>query len=331
MNNINISIPSMGAILEADGPGTIVTIVKTAMELDVFEVISQGHQTVEEIARVTRCTVRGMGILLDVLCVKELLSFANGMYHLTPTSEIYLVRSGRGYCIPIYLAWFQAREHFTDFVRTGKPTLDLTAPESEDLWAAYAAPDRLRLPELQELATKRWTSVGMIPLPMRNASILDVGSGSGFKSFSLLPGNPDAHITAMDSPKVLEVARDIADMMGVAQQVTFMSGDALTDVPAESYDMVIFGNLLHYFDIDTNIQILRKAHRALKPDGLIVIYAKGFDENRLYDQALISNVDVSNCGPHGGHYTAAEYVNMLAGSGFKNVQHLEPVITRGTK
>lgn len=331
MNTIDISVPTMGAILEADGPGTVVTIVKTAMELDLFEIIAQGHHTVEDIASVTHCDIRGMGILLDVLCVKELLSYSNGTYHLTPTSETYLVRSGRGYCMPIYLAWLRARERFIDFVRTGKPTLDLTSPESDELWASYAAAERVRLFELQELATKRWTSIGMIPLPMRNASILDVGSGSGFKSFSLLPGNPDAHITAIDSPKVLEVTRDVAEMMGVSHQVTFQSGDALTEVPAESFDMVIFGNLLHYFDEETDISILRKAYRAIKPDGIVVIYAKAFDEKRLSDPLLISNIDVSNCGPHGGHFTAAEYKNLLLDAGFENVQHHEPVITRGMK
>jgi C-methyltransferase len=331
MNAVNISIPSMGAILEADDQGTVVTIVKTAMELDVFEIIAQGNQRVEDIARAANCNVRGMGILLDVLCVKGLLGKSNGQYQLTPTSETYLVRSGRGYCTPMYLAWLQARDHFIDFVRTGKPTLDLMAPEAEDLWAAYASPDRVRLPELVELVTKRWTSAGMIPMPIPNASILDVGSGSGFKSFSLLPANPEAHITAVDSPKVLEITREVAEMMGVSHQVTFQSGDVLTEIPAESFDMVLFGNLLHYFDSETTTNILRKAYRALKTGGMVIIYSKGIDEERVSDPALISNVDISNCGPHGQHYTASEYKNMLAAAGFNNIQHLEPVITRGTK
>jgi len=331
MNNINISIPSMGAILEADDQGTVVTIMKTAMELDVFEIITQGNQSVENIARAANCNARGMGILLDVLCVKGLLGKSNGMYQLTSTSETYLVPSGRGYCTPIYLAWLRARDHFIDFVRTGKPTLDLMSPESEDLWVAYASPDRVRLPELLELVTKRWTSVGMIPLPIPNASILDIGSGSGFKSFSLLPDNPDAHITAVDSPKVLEIAREVAETMGVSHQVTFQSGDVLTDVPADSFDIVLFGNLLHYFDSETSTNILRKAYCALKANGVVIIFSKGIAEDRVSDPLLISNVDISNCGPHGQHYTASEYKNMLATAGFKDIQHLEPVITRGTK
>lgn len=331
MNAVNVSVPAMGAILDADSLGLMVTAVKTAMELDVFEVIAQGEHGAEEIAHATNCNIRGMRILLDVLCAKELLTKSNGIYQLTPTSETYLIRSGPGYCIPIYLAWLQAREHFTEFVRTGKPTLNLVAAEAEELWVSYAAAERVRLPELLELATQRWRSVGMIPLSIPNASILDIGSGSGFKSFSLLPQNPDAHITAVDSPKVLEITRDVADMMGVAHQISFESGDVLTEVPSESYDIVIFGNLLHYFDIETCTGILRKAYQALKPEGLVIIYSKCIAGENATDPAVLANIDISNCGLYGELYTVKEYKTMLEAAGFEDVIHYEPVITRGTK
>jgi len=331
MNALNISVPTMGAILDADNNGLGSTALKTAMELDVFEVIAQGNHTAEDIAHVTNCNLRAMTILLNALSTLELLGKADGLYYLNARSKTYLVRGGEGYCVPIYLAWLQARDHFIDFVRTGKPTLNLMGPEADEMWASYAAAERMRLPELQELATKRWTSAGLNPLPIRNASILDIGSGSGFKSFSLLPGNPDARITAVDSPKVLEITRSVAQAMGVSHQVSFQSGDLLTEVPAESFDMVIFGNLLHYFNMETSTDFLRKAWCALKPNGMVIIFSKGVDETRTSDPALLSNIDVSNCGPHGETYTASEYKRMIADAGFKDATHLEPVITRGTK
>jgi len=331
MNVATFSAPTMGAILDADNNGTAITAVRTAMELDLFEIIAQGNHSAEELASATNCNLRGMTILLNALCTLELLGKSNNLYWLNDRSETYLVRSGRGYCIPIYLAWLQARDHFIDFVRTGKPTLNLMAPEAEEMWVSYAAAERMRLPELVELATQRWTSAGMMPLPIRNASILDIGSGSGFKSFSILPGNPDAHITAVDSPKVLEITRDVAEMMGVSHQVSFESGDLLTEVPTESFDMVIFGNVLHYFDVETVTGFLRKAHRALKPNGMALIFSKGVDETRTSDPVLLSNIDISNCGPHGEGYTASEYKRALTAAGFKNATHLEPVITHGTK
>lgn len=325
------TFPPMGAILEADEIGVVATAVKTAMELDVFEIIAKGNHTAEEIARATDCSVRGMSVLLDVLCVKNLLDKNNGYYSLTPTSETYLIRSGRGYCIPIYLAWLQARENFTNFVRTGKATLDLTSPEAEDLWVSYAAPDRVRLPELLDLVTNRWNESG-IPARMKpGAHILDLGCGSGFKVFSLLQMDPTARITSVDSPKVLEITKDIADMMGITSRVTFQNGDVDRELPADTFDMVVIGNLLHYYKPADATEILKSVYRAMKPNGIIVIYSKAVEEERKSDPALLSTIDVCNCAPHAQLYTVREYRTVLEAAGFKDITHPTVVMTSGVK
>jgi len=321
----------MGAILEADELGVVVTALKTALELDIFEIVAQGHQRVEQIASAANCNAHGMNILLDVLCVKNLLAKSKGRYSLTPTSETYLIRTGRGYCVPIYLAWLQAREKFIDFVRTGKATLDLTSPAAEELWVSYAAPDRIRLPELVEIVHKRWTDAGILSRLGSGAHILDLGCGSGFKSFTLLQMDPDAHVTAIDSLKVLEITKDVADLMGVTERVTFQNGDVDRELPVEAFDMVLIGNLLHYYDSASVVSILQKMHGTLKANGLIVLYAKAVDEERKTDPALLSTIDISNCAPHGQAYTFTEYRDMLQAAGFRNVNYCEPVIISAEK
>lgn len=311
--------PPMGAILEADDQGLTVTAVKTAMELDIFEIIAQGNHLVEDIAHKANCSVRGMSVLLDALCAKNLLDKSEDSYFLTPTSETYLVRTGAGYCAPIYLAWLQARDHFIDFVRTGKATLDLTSPAAENLWVSYAAPDRVRLPELIELVHKRWTESGVAAQMKPGAHILDLGCGSGFKSFTLLQMDPAARVTAVDSPKVLEITKEVADSMGVTSRVIFQNGDVDREFAENSFDVVLIGSLLHYFDTPTAIEILQKVRRAMKPGGMMVIYAKPADEERKTDIALLSMIDISNCSPSGKHYTFSEYKGLLEAAGFREV------------
>lgn len=329
MNNTNI--PPMGAILEADEYGLVVTALKTALELNIFEIVAQGHQRAGDIAQAANCNPRAMGILLDVLCVKNLLDKSNGCYSLTPTSETYLIRSGRGYCVPLYLAWLQARERFVDFVRTGNAALDLTSPAAEDLWVSYAAPDRVRLPELIEIVRKRWTDAEILSRLADGAHILDLGCGSGFKSFTLLQMDPTIRVTAVDSPKVLEIARDVAALMGVTDRVTFQNGDVDQELPQEAFDMVLIGNLLHYYDSASAIPILQKMHGVLKAEGLMVLYAKAVDEERKTDPALLSTIDISNCAPHGQAYTFTEYRAMLQAAGFQSVNSCGPVLISAQK
>lgn len=326
-----VFIPSMSPILEADEQGVWVTAMKTALELDLFEVIAQGHHSLDEIAHATDCSLRGMSVLLDALCVKNLLDKSEGRYFLTPTSETYLIRSGRGYCVPIYLAWHQARDNFANFVRTGHSKLDLTSPLAEDIWVSYAAPDRVRLAELVPLVQNRWMESGL-PARMRpGAHILDLGCGSGFKSFALLQLDPGAHVTAIDSPKVLEITKDVAEQLGVTSQVTFLNGDVDRELPAETFDMLLIGNLLHYYDATTATSILQKTYRAVKPNGLVVIYSKAVDEERKTDPALLSMVDVCNCAPQARSYTFSEYKAVLEAAGYRDVTQPTIVMVSAVK
>jgi ubiquinone/menaquinone biosynthesis C-methylase UbiE len=319
MQNTISAIPSMSPILEADEQGVWVTAMKTAMELDLFEIIAQGHHSLDDIAKATNCSLRGMSVLLDALCVKNVLDKSDGRYFLTPTSETYLIRSGRGYCVPIYLAWHQARDKFSDFVRTGRSALDLTSPLAEEIWVSYAAPDRVRLPELIPLVQNRWTESG-IPSRMRpGAHILDLGCGSGFKSFALLQMDPAARVTGIDSPKVLAITKDVAEQLDVASRVTLQNGDVDYEFPEGTFDMVLIGNLLHYYDPATATSILQKTYRAVKPDGIIVIYSKAVDEERRTDPALLSMVDVCNCAPQAQSYTFSEYKAILEAAGYRDV------------
>ena len=85
--------PPFGVIEEVNTLGLKVTALKTAMELDVFTTIASGHQRLEEFARATRCSIRGMRVLLDALCPLELLTKSAGSYAVTPTAQAYLVRT----------------------------------------------------------------------------------------------------------------------------------------------------------------------------------------------------------------------------------------------
>src|SRR5205085_7704002 len=209
-------LQSFRVIEEIDTLGLKWTVFKTALELDVFTTIASGHLRLEEIARATQCSVRGMRVLLDALCPLGLLSKSAGSYELTPTAQAYLVRTAPTCCADIYLALFQSRERFTDCVRTGKPAIDLTAPEAEHLWASYAAPYLLLWPELAEIVRSRWAAAGVTAQAVSGAHVLDVACGAGVKSFVLAQADPMVRVLAVDTPKVLTVTAHLAEAMGVA-------------------------------------------------------------------------------------------------------------------
>jgi ubiquinone/menaquinone biosynthesis C-methylase UbiE len=178
-----------------------------------------------------------------------------------------------------------------------------------------------------------WTAAGVTPTTVPGVRILDLGCGAGYKTFCLLQADPSAHVTALDRPKVLAVAQDIAAAMGVSQQVTFTSSDVADAFFDEAFDIVLFGNFLHYYNDATAIDLLRKAHRSLDCGGRAVIFTRIciVDDERTDSAALLSAIDVSNCAPYARHRTFREYQRLLVQAGFDDVSQPIPFMIFGRK
>jgi 2-polyprenyl-3-methyl-5-hydroxy-6-metoxy-1,4-benzoquinol methylase len=331
MNDTQALAPPLGAIETADSIGVQATAVQTAMELDLFSLIAAGHERLETIAATAGCNPRGMRVLLDALCALGLLVKAQGRYTLSPTAEAYLVRGSPGYCVPIYLAWFQNRERFRHFVRTGQAGLDLTASEAGALWASYAAPTRLQWPEIVGTMRGHWAAAGVTPADFPGPRILDVGCGAGDKSFCLLQDDPEAHVTGLDRPEVLVVAADVARAMGVSERVRLTASPLGDSCASARFDIVLFCRLLYYFDDAAAIRLIQQALGALTGRGMVVVWGSVLDEERSQSPALLSAIDVCNGSPWTTQRTASEYCELLRQAGCVEVSQPSPhmIIGRG--
>jgi hypothetical protein len=233
MKEPKVEPPSLDSIHEIEDAIWKATVLKGALELDVFPVIAKGHHTLKDIAAVTQCSERGMRILLDALCPLGLLSKSDGEYALTPTSEVYFVPGEPTYygdwCLRIELAW-EARALIAEGVRTGKAVgVDATRPESDDLWASDYANALLNWPQRAEQYREIWETLNINKETQPGLRILDAACGPGVRSFVLAQADAGARVTALDLPKVLEkVTTKVAEAMGVKEQVTFRSDDILT-------------------------------------------------------------------------------------------------------
>jgi release factor glutamine methyltransferase len=77
--------------------------------------------------------------------------------------------------------------------------------------------------------------------PVREPTVLDLGTGSGCIAVSVAHQKQDARVTATDiSPDALDVAKRNAERHGVADRVTFAQGDLFAAVPAgRAFDLVV--------------------------------------------------------------------------------------------
>ena len=301
-----------------------VTALKSAIDLDLFTRIAEGHRTLPALCRISGISERGTRILLDALCFIGLLSRQQTEYKLSPTAEMFLVKGKPSYYGDAFLgdlAW-DVRGQLGKILRTGKPAVTpASGDEFETTWAGTAASYLADWQRHMDEANALWDKISISTENMKSFRVLDLACGSGLLSCALAKRYPVARVTAIDRPMVLSYVKQIAEATGVTSQVTLQAGDVLNlDLKTQSFDLVLVGNLTPYLSIAQNVGLLRHVYEALVPDGRIVIVAPIADEDHKGPGSVpVSGIDLLLFSLEGDTYTFAEYRGMLETAGFSEV------------
>lgn len=325
--------PTPEILDDLDWGGLKYAAVKAALELDVFNIIAEGHTTIDSIADEARASTRGMEILLNALCPLGFLTKANDSYELTPMSAAYLVRGSPSYSASVYLAWWQSRERLLECVRNGVAEWNICDEDKQNLWAMYATQELITWPQIADQSRQIWESIGLDSRAISGFHILDVAGGTGSKSFVLAQANPSVRVTVVDFPKVLQVSAQVAEKMGVSQQVSYLPGD-LTEIefPVDEFGLVNFGAILYYFNAEQVKEVFEKAHRALHKNGLLTIRTLLADEERCQSLAgLLAAVELLHDAKYSHVYTFSEYKELLEAANFVDVTQAGEHIIKASK
>jgi SAM-dependent methyltransferase len=299
--------------------------LKAAIELDVFSAVAEGCATPAAIAARCGASERGIRVLCDYLTILGFLRKSAPSYALTEDCALFLVRSSRSYVgasIEFLLAPGYLR-HFDDptaFVRKGGTALTeqgTTAPD-HPMWVAFA---RSMGPVMMPAA--RGLSPHLARDPGERLRVLDIAAGHGMFGITLAQRFPHAHVTAIDWPAVLEVARQNAAAHGVTDRYRTLEGSAFEVDFGGDYDLVVLANFLHHFDVATCEALLRKVHAALAPGGQVATIEFIPREDRISPPGIAAfSFNMLGTTPHGDAYTFAEYEAMFLASGFGHSQLL---------
>lgn len=300
--------------------------LKAAIALDVFTKIAEGADQPAAIARSIGAAERGARILCDYLTIHGFLKKEDGRYTLSPDSAMFLDKRSPAW-IGSMADFVADEEHYRNFglladaVRKGgtaAPKGDHTQAH-EDLWVKFAeAMAPMTLPASAFISK-------LIDAPSGKAmSVLDIAAGHGMYGITVAKHNPNARVTAVDWPAVLEVARKNAQKAGVASRYVTRPGSAFEADLGCDYDYVLLTNILHHFDAATCGKLLKRVHAALQPGGKAVTLEFVPNEDRVTPPTAAAFSLVMLAGTDAGDaYTFAEYEKMFRDCGFaKATLHL---------
>jgi SAM-dependent methyltransferase len=293
--------------------------LKSAIELDVFSAIAEGHSTPKALAQRCEGSERGLRMLGDYLTVGGFLTKQGEEYRLTPDSELFLTKTSPAYLGPTmnFMLSFPLVEGFkqlTGAVRKGgtvvgeKGTL---APEHPD-WVTFA---RSMVPLMRGPA--EWIGNWVKQEAPGIRKVLDVAAGHGVFGIEIARKLPEAVITAQDWPNVLTVARENAQSAGITKRFHELPGSAFEVEFEKDYDVILLTNFLHHFDVPTCEAFLKKVHGSLKPGGYVITLEFIPNEDRISPAPMAEFCLIMLATtPAGDAYVFSEYDRMFRQAGF---------------
>jgi len=152
----------------------------------------------------------------------------------------------------------------------------------------------------------------------RLGTLVDVGGGQGALISSILAANPALRGILFDIPPVIESARGRIGEAGLAGRCELVAGDFFASVPAGG-DAYVLKWVIHDWDDERSVAILRNCHRAMARDGRLLLVERVVPE-RIDQSADTQGIVLGDLNmllwTGGRERTAAEYGALLASAGF---------------
>lgn len=302
--------------------------MSAAIKLDIFTIIGGSRKSAQQIAEAAGCSVRGVRILCDFLCVIGLLEKDTDLYNLGDDAKRFLDRSSPA-CIADIIDFFAAPETVdqvmrdsVSYIKAGGASGLTNVSSDNPVWVKFA----LAMVPFSSVEAKR-TAAYMAKRAMKPRHVLDVAAGHGLFGIEAAKLSGDAFVTAIDWANVLEVAKKNASAAGLAERYRTVSGNAFDVDWGTGYDLILLPNILHHFDPQGCIRLLAKSKQSLCEGGSVFIIEMVPNADRISppEQAAFAFLMLATT-PLGDAYTAGEYEEMAqkAGLSLANSMRLLP-------
>ncbi|KAI8553963.1 hypothetical protein RHMOL_Rhmol05G0058100 [Rhododendron molle] len=285
-------------------------VVKCAIQLGIPDALEAhgGPAKLSDLSSVLRCSPSALHRVMRFLVHRKIFKEAPAGYLQTPLSRLLLKNGEKSLAAllllessPVMLAPWHGLS--ARVLANGSPAFE--SAHGEDIWSR-----RVSGPEVFD----------------RVESVVDVGGGDGTALRLLVEAFPSIRGINFDLPHVVSVALDCAG-------VEHVGGDMFASVPKA--DAAYLKWVLHDWDDDECIQILRKCREAIPKDkGKVIIVEAVVEEDNKdkleYVRLMLDMVMMAHTNK-GKERTSKEWAYVLSESGFsrhtiKNIKAVQSVI-----
>jgi len=284
-----MSQPDVAPILQTAFAFWSSKVLLTAVELGVFTRLGSRGLTAEALGAELGLHPRGTHDFFDALLAMGFLDRDGDgpgtVYRNTAAGALYLDRTSPRY-VGGMLEMLNARlfrfwHDLPEALRTGRPqnetkhgqkgvfeTLYAELPKLEQFLGAMTGLSRLNFEAFAE-------TFDFAPY----ATLCDVGGATGLLSIEVAKRHAHLRCTSFDLPAVEPVAKKAIAAAGLSDRITTAAGDFFAD-PLPKADLITMGMILHDWNLEKKMHLLRAAYDALPPAGALVAIEALIDDRR---------------------------------------------------
>jgi precorrin-6B methylase 2 len=297
-------------------------IVRTAAMMSLAEHCASGSVTADSIAKAESADPGATARFLRACTSMGLLTCADETHFSgTPLLDVLrrdAVGSQWGFAVSLpapgnWLPW----GHLPDVVRSGRS-------QAEDIIGGNLYEYYQQHPEEGDAFTAGVSGFSAIAgaqaaklLDTGNVRLaVDVGGATGALLHDLMAVSATMRGIVLDLPAAVPLAEESARRLGLQDRITAQGGDFTVSVPADA-DMYLLRHVLHNWDDDTCVQILRRCREAMAPAARVVVQEMVLgtvgQESEIVPSQDLNMLAVLN----GRERTVAEFDELLAAAGLR--------------
>ncbi len=294
-------------------------LIHVAAKLRIADLLKEGPKNCDELAQLAGARSQALYRVLRALvsmgiCAEN----EDGRFELTPLAaplQTGVPGSLRAWAIMSGNEWHRSWGDLLHTVRTGEPAFEhVFGLEQWEYLARNPEAAETFNESMAEMMEHASAAIVAAYDFSRIATIVDVGGGHGSLIVAILKANPGLRGILFDRSYVVESAGNLLDGEGVAGCCQLVAGDFFRSVPGRG-DAHILKWIIHDWDDDRAVAILKNCRRALPPNGRLLVVERVIPPGNEPFEGKMGDIMMLVLGG-GLERNEAEYEALLAAAGF---------------
>ena len=291
-------------------------------ELGIADLLADGPANIEKLAEATGTHEPSLYRVLRLLAAVEVFEEQEGRsFRLTTIGE--RLRSDAAVGMRSWATFLEALggvrpfAHILQTVRTGIPGLEIEFGDGLFDFLATHSDKAATFDRAMAERTTAFAASVADSYDFRDVrSVIDVGGGNGTLLVEILRKHSHLHGLLFETPNVAARADAMLDAVELADRCEVLAGSFFETVPAGA-DCYLLANVLHDWDDQRAIQILRNCRRSMTSGGRVLLIERLIPEDGGDPvPTLLSDINMLIL-TGGRERTNTQYRDLLAGAGLE--------------